>query len=130
MGKIADRFSRSKNKKRKRTGDCFVTAAKMQQDKLTDWTLVHGAPMGRGGAAEGIRFPHAWLQNPENTVVFDPNLHEKGIDPYIPLQAYYDIGNILWTITYSLQEASEKMLETGVYGPWHQKLIDLDRKIG
>jgi hypothetical protein len=116
--------------KRKRTGDCFTTSAKMQQARHPDWTLVHGIPLGRSGAAKEVRFPHAWLQNPEGTIVFDPNLHEKGIDPYIDLQTYYDLGNILWTITYSLSEAGRMMLDSETYGPWHQKLIDLDRKIG
>jgi len=130
MGKIADRFSKSKRKKAKRTGHCFVTAATMQSKLLTDWELVHGIPLGKGGEAQGLRYPHAWLESPDGLQVFDPSLYEKGIEPFFPLRSYYEIGNIEWTVRYPVESATRLMHVSGNFGPWHQKLIDLDREIG
>lgn len=114
---------------RERTGDCFKTTAKMQTDTMPTWELVHGIPTGRSGAAEGIRYPHAWLESPCGKIVFDPNLHEKGIDPFIDLQTYYDLGNIKWTVRYPIGSTRKRLNETEHWGPWHQKLIDLGKEI-
>jgi len=55
-------------------GDCFVAARDMLtvlQGNGYGFTseqirLVHGTPLGTGGEADGIRFPHAWVEVNEN----------------------------------------------------------------
>lgn len=51
-------------------GDCFVAASdmlsKLRKEPYNFTSeqirLVHGTPLGTGGEAEGIRFPHAWVE--------------------------------------------------------------------
>lgn len=117
-------------KKPKRTGECFTTAAKLQQEEYFLWTLVHGIPLGRSGDAEGLRYPHAWLESPDGNTVLDPNLYEKGINPMVPLDIYYQLGNITETFRYTSAGASAEMLNQETYGPWEDRLIELDKEIG
>lgn len=50
-------------------GDCFDSAAKTlssfvekNPDRMDDFKLVHGIPLGTGGEAEGLRYNHAWVE--------------------------------------------------------------------
>lgn len=64
-------------------GDCFVSAVE-GIDRLTSSEfnidpsqirIVHGIPMGTGGEAEGMRFPHAWIE----VASYDRAEHEQMI---------------------------------------------------
>jgi len=115
----------------KANGDCFRTALKVQRDKHPEWILVHGAPMGRSGQAEGVRYPHAFLQAPDGSTVFDPNLYEKGVDPYIsPGAVYYALGDVRDAVKYSMAAAELMCRRKGHCGPWDKKLIKLGKKLG
>jgi hypothetical protein len=107
----------------KRTGNCFEAAAKRQFDaKFIDgchWTLVHGLPLGTGGNAEGLRYPHAWLERDD--IVWDPVA-----DRVAPKFLYYAAGNIEFTVEYDGAEASAMQLSHEHYGPWADELIEAD----
>ena len=111
------------------TGNCFQTAVDVQLQK-PDWIIVHGLPLGRGGNAKGLRYPHAWLESPDRQMVFDTSLHEKGLEPYVDKQMYYDLGNILWTVTYDFSATRKQLDMHGHYGPWHSKLETQMKRLG
>ena len=102
-----------------RNGDCFSAAGRYIMDMrfrepTGKCTLVHGIVAGQG-AINGIRFLHAWVEN-ENTVIDKSN----GRDLSIPKDFYYVLGHINAdeTVRYTCEEASNKMMESGHYGPW------------
>ena len=110
----------------KRTGNCFDTAAKRQFDdrflNKIDWTLVHGLPLGTGGEADGLRYPHAWLERDD--IVWDPNA-----DMVVPRHLYYEAGSIEFTVKYDGAKAGAMQLSHEHYGPWADELIEADDHI-
>jgi len=106
-----------------RTGNCFEDAAKRQfNDRFirdTAWTLVHGLPLGTGGNADGLRYPHAWLERDD--IVWDPNA-----DMEVPKFLYYWAGNIEFTVEYDGAKAGAEILFHEHYGPWADELIEAD----
>jgi hypothetical protein len=115
--------------KLKRTGECFQLAGeKMLDGRDQDWVLVHGAPTGIGGNAEGLKYPHAWI---EHTPVFKgavPMVHDLVAGVEIPARAYYALGNINpdETVRYTWKELIDMLAKHGTYGPWDEALIQLD----
>jgi hypothetical protein len=104
-------------------GDCYSsavsTAEALSRSGVQNVRVVHGIPLGTGGEAEGIRYPHAWVEatiNGEEMVIDNSN----GGNYVLPKELYYLIGNIEEDVTrrYSYQEAQNQMTENGHYGPW------------
>lgn len=106
-----------------RTGNCFDRSFQRQQEE-PQWTLVHGVPLGTGGEAEGLRYPHAWLEL--GPMCWDPNA-----DLYVDEEAYYRLGSIdpQQCRRYSRADAARAALESGHMGPWDADLRALDDDI-
>lgn len=104
-------------------GDCFVTAVevadRLSRDDFPDVRIVHGEPLGTGGEALGIRFPHAWVEFTVNGTTFVVD-ESNGNSVTIHGGIYYEAGNIVEADTrrYTTDEARAKMLHHGHYGPW------------
>lgn len=108
-------------------GDCFSQAItqvqRLEKDAKskghTNIKVVHGYPLGTGGEAEGLRFPHAWVEFTENGIEFVRD-YSNGNRVEIPKAMYYLIGNIEENDTkkYSYEEAIRSMNESQHYGPW------------
>ena len=114
--------------KLKRGGECWSTALKeMLKPGGPNYTLVHGIPLGRSGEAEGLNYPHAWLETASH--VWDSSLFERGVNPWVDKHLYYLLGNIKWSKRYTLTEARRMMLRKDTYGPWHKKLLNLDKRL-
>lgn len=67
-------------------GDCYDSAAKTlssfverNPEKIDDFKLVHGIPLGTGGEAEGLRYYHAWV---EETVRMTDEQIEKMVEQW------------------------------------------------
>jgi hypothetical protein len=104
------------------SGDCFSTAveqAAILAKKYDDVKIVHGYPLGTGGEALGLRFPHAWVEFTENGVEWVRD-YSNGNRVEFPKVLYYSIGNIEEKDAnkYSRDEAQKMMIERQHYGPW------------
>jgi DNA polymerase III epsilon subunit-like protein len=104
------------------SGDCFSTAveqAAILAKKYDDVKIVHGYPLGTGGEALGLRFPHAWVEFTENGVEWVRD-YSNGNRVEFPKILYYSIGNIEEKDAnkYSRDEAQKMMIERQHYGPW------------
>lgn len=111
-------------------GNCFDSAANLltqlvadNPERSGDFKLVHGAPLGTGGEAKGIRFHHAWVEETVRktddeieTIInnYPKNMREQvrrqlgsllseqvlvhdnsnGREVFMPREVYYSIGNI------------------------------------
>jgi hypothetical protein len=118
-------------------GDCYEAHANFLADlrirgdteELSKWTLVHGIPLGQGPIA-GLRFIHCWLETDgqlssqgDHTIpgsgqtVVDLS---NGRNIRMPRMIYYSVGNIDpdECVYYTPDEAMERMIEEGIYGPW------------
>ena len=98
-------------------GNCYQVAYQYFTNKRTG-KLVHGLVMGQG-ALDGIRYVHAWVED-GNTVI-DKTLPQRF--QKMSKREYYKIGKITNTFSYDQEEVLEKVIETGVYGPWEKVLI-------
>jgi hypothetical protein len=99
-------------------GDCFEAAGNFivnNRHEKDDLILVHGLVTGQGAIA-GIKFAHAWIE--DGDLVIDKS---NGRDIKIPKMLYYALGNVKKTFRYTAEEAVEKMLDVGHYGPWDLK---------
>jgi hypothetical protein len=120
-------------------GDCFAVAGRLVLEMHLSETsegsihLVHGRPRYMGeevNDSDDGHFWHAWVEvtvstqveyeqgkfhNYEMATVID-NSSEKKIT--IPAPLYYKFGAIKDVTRYTPEEASEKMLLTGHFGPW------------
>lgn len=77
--------------------------------------LVHGEVAGQGPMA-GTTFGHAWVEDGD-TVIDQSN----GRDIRMPKAIYYAVGRIdeIGNIhVYTPEEARDRCIEHGVYGPW------------
>jgi uncharacterized protein YjbI with pentapeptide repeats/DNA polymerase III epsilon subunit-like protein len=103
-------------------GDCFSEALQ-QARKLSNAydkvKIVHGYPLGTGGEAKGLRFPHAWAEFERDGEVWVRD-YSNGNRVEFPRILYYGIGNIEEddVSRYDIREAEENMLESEHYGPW------------
>lgn len=115
-------------------GDCMSAAANLMMRFYTNFfgkslkandkpVLVHALVRGQG-AARGLRFPHAWVED-GNTVIDQSN----GRDIRMEKNVYYAIGGIKPKekgayMKYAYTDMKKKLLSTGHYGPW-----DLDESL-
>jgi transposase len=108
------------------SGDCFFSAISKAQelaDVYDNVRVVHGVPLGTGGEAEGIRYPHAWVEFTQNIGGIDIEFiadFSNGNEVVVPKELYYKIGNIdpEFNRAYSIDEIEEKIEENGHAGPW------------
>jgi hypothetical protein len=103
-------------------GDCFSKAVEQARDLAEAYDsikIAHGYPLGTGGDAEGLRFPHAWNEFMRDGVEWVRD-YSNGNEVEIPKAVYYAIGNIAEqdVNVFSLEEAEKSMSENGHYGPW------------
>lgn len=108
----------------KRTGDCFVIAAKRMLDDPEllgrPATLVHGLPKGTSGdAAKAGRYPHAWLEI--EGLCWDPV-----VDVVVDTDRYYELGQIEYTVRYSRKDMVKMMADRETYGPWDGPILKRD----
>lgn len=107
-----------------RKGNCFedsVNKLIMLRDKHA--VLVHGLPTGQAGeAARAGRYPHAWVE-------LDGSCWECSLDTWIPQYLYYQLGQIEYTVRYSMKETRDILAEGDTFGPWCQKILDRDEEI-
>lgn len=106
------------------TGDCYEAAMRYLLDHVLgigvespdhDLRLVHGEVAGQGPML-GVTFGHAWIE--DGDIVIDQS---NGRNIRLPRAVYYAVGRIgeLNNIhVYTPEEARDKCLEHGVYGPW------------
>jgi hypothetical protein len=104
----------------RRTGNCFEDAAKRVIDfsaDRADLILVHGLPLGTGGHAAGLRYPHGWVEWDDDGVtwVWDPCA-----DKVLTAALYYRLGNIDPKVgkRYSKNETRAALVKYGTYGYW------------
>ena len=103
-------------------GDCFSKAVEQARDLAETYEsmkIAHGYPLGTGGDAEGLRFPHAWNEFMRDGAEWVRD-YSNGNEVEIPKAVYYAIGNIAEqdVSVFSLEEAEKSMSENGHYGPW------------
>jgi ADP-ribose pyrophosphatase YjhB (NUDIX family) len=108
------------------SGDCFFSAISKAQELAEAYDnvrVVHGVPLGTGGEAEGLRYPHAWVEFTQNIGGIDIEFiadFSNGNEVVIPKELYYKVGNIdpEFNRAYSINEIEEKIEENGHAGPW------------
>ena len=119
-------------------GDCYEAAGKYMMDQCMNndcnLILVHGE-VGGQGALSGTRYGHAWVEQ-GGTIIDKSN----GRNLQMPKAIYYAIGAIAspdmskWGTPgslddpdlfsggnlhkYTWEEAREKIIESGHWGPW------------
>lgn len=103
-------------RKRDKTGDCYEAAGKYMLDQCLrgceNLRLVHAEVLGQG-SLQGVTYGHAFVIDRSN-----------GRNIRMPKDIYYLIGRInkLDNIhEYTYQEMGQRMLETGIWGPWDLK---------
>jgi hypothetical protein len=112
-----------KPRSKKATGDCYEAAFKFIMDECilnpeneSRYILVHAEVMGQG-PLQGTTFGHAFVVKDKAVVVDRSN----GRNLEMPAFLYYalgqiqDIGN---EHQYAWEEARQKAVESGTYGPW------------
>ena len=114
-------------RKRKKSGDalgdCYEAAFKFIMDECNftpenskRYILVHAEVMGQG-EIEGTTFGHAFVVK-DHALVID---RSNGRNLEMPAFLYYAIGQINDIGNehqYTWEEARQKALEIGTYGPW------------
>lgn len=100
-------------------GNCYQAAADLLlflgiKQSTDGYFLVHGEVTGQGKVA-GVRFGHAWVE--DDQTVYD---YSNGRNIKMPKILYYAIGNIdeRKVYKYTRDEAIDKMVKSGHYGPW------------
>lgn len=125
-----EEFARSltaARRKRPVTGDCYAAAGRYILDhsmmapsgtEKSNLRLVHGEVAGQG-PLEGVTFGHAWVLDGD-TVIDQSN----GRDIRMPKTIYYALGaidRIDNLHVYTPEQARERMLRYGHFGPWDLK---------
>jgi hypothetical protein len=103
-------------------GDCFSEAVQQARKLANAYDkvkIVHGYPLGTGGEAEGLRFPHAWAEFERDGIEWVRD-YSNGNKFEFPKILYYAIGNIEEedVSRYDIKEAETNMIENEHYGPW------------
>lgn len=107
-------------------GDCFVVANNLvlsnykpiDNTEKNDYKIVHALVYGEG-ALKGRRFVHAfWIY--KNSIVVD---QANGNNVIMPKNRYFEKGGIKEKekgayFEYTPEQAMEKMMKTGIHGPW------------
>ena len=112
-------------KKNTTAGDCYEVAGRFALNRVKEINgyefqgkpyVVHAEVSGQG-KIEGIRFGHAWVE--DDYFIYD---FSNGLQLVYPKVLYYSIGKIIEKkpkyFKYEFNEANNKMVETGNFGPW------------
>lgn len=121
-------------------GDCFQTAIQVAIELISEGCenvrVCHGSPLGTGGEALGVRFPHAWVEVtekghdilnykgegvPELIDIAWAIDRSNGGDIKIPAFVYRAMGRVDDDVVmvYTHMECVEMLLRHQHYGPWH-----------
>jgi len=102
-------------------GDCFVVA--LEQAMCHNYKVVHALATGRG-PIEGKVYSHAFnlIENGEFGIDWVVD-RSNGNDVTMPAAAYFAIGKIKRSQTYTKQQAMRLAYKTQHYGPWDTKLL-------
>jgi len=106
-------------------GKCYESAYKAMCKKYP--ILVHGIVTGTMEPIKGKKFGHAWLEyDDENGIrwCFDT---ESG--KHIPQVLYYHVGNVEYTSKYDVKTALIESLRVSTYGPWDDKIFNVDDEV-
>lgn len=85
--------------------------------------VAHGLPIGTGGAVEGKRYWHAWLEfkmdpRSDTYFVFDPTIGQDGL--VVSRSAYYEIAQLtdehVWRFDY--EQVVAEIDARQHWGPW------------
>lgn len=120
-----------KRAKKTSGGDCYEAAANYilsvgnpafggTVGAAKNLLVVHAEVMGQG-PLEGTTFGHGFVVDKSNDSVIDKS---NGRDLHLPRVIYYAIGQIEYIGNiheYTYEEVTEKMVESGHYGPWDLK---------
>lgn len=108
MSKIKNRPPCRIDRVRDRRGRCYELAAK-GQEKAPAWLLVHGEV---NACPQGVaRTGHAWLE-------LDGVVHDPVLDLEFSVEGYAFFVGAVEAIRYTRDEAAQRMVESGHYGPW------------
>jgi hypothetical protein len=110
-------------KDRKRTsvwkpGHCYHNAylwLLYRPELSDDHFLVHGLVYHEQTGRHG----HAWI---ETTIAGVEFVYDKG--DYMPKVLYYQLGDVSYTVRYSLKQSSILAVETGHSGPWDETILN------
>jgi len=99
----------------KYNGNCYSTNAKyllykVKSSKVGGYRLCHGIALNR---ADGKPYGHCWLEY--KGMVIDKS---NGLDVELPMEMYYDFGNIKKVYKYTADEVRKKVLEFEHWGAW------------
>lgn len=104
------------------TGNCYEAAFQtlmrlcLEGDK-SHYRLVHAEIIGQG-PIDGVHHGHAFVVDVVRDLAYDESQRRELCWPlhlYASISRMHEVGN--WHI-YTIEEASRRALDTGVYGPW------------
>lgn len=93
--------------------------AKLSDDKVETFRLVHGEMIGRSGEVKNIQFGHAWIE--AGDMVIDPGNDLRRKPQIAPKKLYYNYHRV---IEKSIRRYTQKEMygagrkTGGNYGPW------------
>ena len=107
--------------KRMKRGNCYENAFILMMSAAppgADVRLVQGIGVCTG--TPKVEMGHAWVEYEINGQIFC----RDGACPnsFVPMERYYTVGQISYTVKYTRLEAHKMALKTGRYGPWDEKV--------
>ena len=101
--------------KPKLNGDCYKANAnyflyEVKPSQAIHWKLCHGLAINR---VDGKPYGHCWLEY--DGMVIDKS---NGLEVELPIEMYYDIGNIEKVYKYTVKEVREKLIKFEHWGAW------------
>jgi hypothetical protein len=75
--------------------------------------MVHADVVGTMGDVKGRTYGHAFILLGDNQVL------DVCTNSTIAKEVYYKVGQVSNVKEYTINEAAERAVETGTYGPWH-----------
>ena len=99
----------------KYNGNCYSANAKhllyeVKPSDAINYKVCHGVAINR---ADGKPYGHCWLEY--KGMVIDKS---NGLDVELPMEMYYDIGNIKKVYKYTADEVRNKLIEFEHWGAW------------
>ena len=115
----------------KRTGDCFTQVCQRMLDDPFMFghplVAVHGLPTGTSGYAGKVgQYPHAWLEVEFNGIEI---VYDTVVGCQVFKDAYYQLGQIEYTVRYDAEQVKAMTRERETYGPWDREILHRDEEI-
>lgn len=95
---------------------CYENAYKYLLRNNKKAILCHGIVTGFG-EIEGIEYGHAWIE-------YDGMSRDCTLNKEIPSIIYRKVGRARNVIEYTLEEANEMVLKSGIFGPWDKTISE------